>query len=305
MDYFTKSLFNSSKDLTFLIKPTYVVHNVINEASGDDVLGTMVPRFRLKNTDIFDDFPSNTDMQFNPQLIQLAISYGMILQVDYKGEEDQTAGGHTRTIYPMVFGYSKDNQPLLRAFHLNGWSASQGGQLDKTWRMFRCDRIEKMVFTGAFYRIAPEGYRDDGDKGIKRIVKQADFEEIRRNQTKLLNTQQIDVLDRVVLNKVRTIEAEDMKYTLNVANPFDGNVIPKKDAKNIRITIAKPLTGTGNYIAIIGTSIGRNNVFKLKIQGRDIGSFRVVKWMMADKLSQGAIDGQKEFQTYLFKRARL
>lgn len=305
MDYYRKSLFNSNKNLTFLSKPIYVIQQVLNEANADDVLGTMVPRFRLKNTDIFDDFPSNTDLKFNANLIQLAITYGMILQIDYKGEEDTSPGGHQRTIYPMVFGYGKDNQPLLRAFHLNGWSVSQGGELDKTWRMFRCDRIEKIVFTGAFYRMAPEGYNPDGDKGIQRIVKQANFDEIRRNQTKLLQTQQIDVLDRVVLNKVRTIEADDMKYTLQIANPFQGDVIPKKDAKNIRITIAKPLTGKGDYIAIIGTSIGRNNTFRLKVQGNDVGSYRVVKWMMADKLSSGAIENQTQFKTYIFKRARL
>lgn len=305
MDYYHKSLFNSNQNLTFLVKPTYVIQNVLNEANGDEVTGTMVPRFRLKNTDIFDDFPSNTDLQFNANLIQLAISYGMILTIDYKGEDDTSPGGHTRTIYPMVFGYGKDNQPLLRAFHLNGWSVSQGGQLDKTWRMFRCDRIEKMVFTGAFYRMPPDGYNPDGDKGIRRIMKQADFDEIRRNQTKLLNTQQIDVLDRVVLNKVRTIEADDMKYTLQLSNPFQGDVIPKKDAKNIRITIAKPLAGKGDFIAIIGTSIGRNNTFRLKVGGQDIGSYRVIKWMMADKLSTGAIENQTKFKTYIFKRARL
>jgi len=300
MDYFTKSLFNYNKPLMFLTKPTYVISNMLNEDGS-----TMVPRFRLKNTDIFDDFPSNTDMKFNPELIKLAITYGMILQIDYKGEADDTPGGHTRTIYPMVFGYGKEQQPLIRGFHLNGWSSSQGGELDKTWRMFRGDRIEKMVFTGAFYRLAPDGYNPDGDKGIQRIVKQADFDEIRRNQTKLINTQQIDVLDRVVLNKVRTIEAEDMKFTLKLSNPFAGDVIPKKDAKNIRLTIAKPLTGHGPYIVVIGTSIGRNNTFKLKLNGHDSGSFRVVKWMMADKLSQGAVDNQQEFKAYMFKRARL
>jgi hypothetical protein len=301
MDYYRKSLFNSHKPLFFLTKPTYVMQNMLNEDGS-----TLVPRFRLKNTDIFDDFPSNTDLRFNPSLIQLAISYGMILEVDYKGEEDGTPGGHKRTIYPMVFGYGKDKQPLIRGFHLNGWSVSQGGELDKTWRMFRADRIVKMVFTGAFYRMAPDGYNPDGDAGIQKIVKQADFDEIRRNQQRLLDNQRIDVLDRVVLNKVRTIEAEDMKFTLQMANPFQGDVIPKKDAKNIRITIAKPLTGQGDYIALIGASIGRNNIFKLKIQGRDVGSYRVVKWMMADKLSTPQnIDNKKEFKCYMFKRARL
>src|SRR3972149_5420257 len=159
MEFYKQLLYNSNKEMTFLLKPTYILHINENDTS-------FVPRFSLKDSDVFNDFPANTPTRFSPELIIKAIQWGMIIQIDYKGDEDGQMEGHERTIYPMVLGKSKAGKFLIRGYHLNGWSVSHGGDVEKEWRLFRADRILNMTFTGAFYRLAPEGYNTSGGKGM-------------------------------------------------------------------------------------------------------------------------------------------
>lgn len=297
MEYRKQLLYNSNKELHFFFKPTFILH--INE---NDT--TFVPRFSLKESDVFNDFPANTPVKFSQELILKAIQWGMIVQIDYKGDEDEKEEGHERTIYPMVLGTSKDGKFLIRGYHLNGWSVSEGGNVEKEWRLFRADRILSMTFTGAFYRLAPDGYNTTSDKAMTKILGQADFNMIRNNQQKLLQQNQIDTIDRIVLNKIKQVEAKDLHYNLKLFNPWANNVIPKKDAKNIRVTFAKPVTGSGQYIAIIGVSINTNNIFKLKVDNNDIGSYKSILWKMASNIEQlGSIQQQVEFKTYMFLKA--
>lgn len=292
MEFYKKMLYNTNKEIYLLYKPQYIFKIFENE--------TLVPRFKLKD-DIFSDFPINTPMKYNHSLIMKAIEYGMILQIDYKGKDDKEMGGHERTIYPMVIGKTKDENVVIRGYHLVGWSVNKGGSTEKEWRMFRADRILNIVFTGAFFRLPPDGYNMD-DKGIKDIIKAANFEEIRKLQQKLLSTNNADTFDKTILKKVNTIEVKDLNHNLKIFNPWEHNVIPKKDAKNIRITFAKPNIGKGSYIAIIGTSIEPNVTFKLKQDSNvDLGTYKSVKWIMGNELDLiKNIEQQVEFKTYIF-----
>ena len=295
MEFYKTLLHNSNKELFFLYKPKFIITSKLNESDM-----TYVPRFTIKNDEIFKDFPTNTPMKLSLDLISKAIEYGMILQIDYKGDDDGTFSGHERVIYPMVLGQNKDGKYLIRGYHLKGWSVSKGGNVEKEWRMFRADRILNVVFTGAFYRLAPDGYNPSGDKGISKIIKQADFNNIRNQQQKLLKQNEIDLQDRVVLNKIRQIETKDLNFNFKIFDPWNSNVIPKKDAKNIRITFAKPVIGNGQWLAIIGTSITEGNIFKVKTN-TDLGSYKSVRWVMADELENiSSIEEQVEFKTLLF-----
>lgn len=295
MNYFLKATYNNRKSIEFMIKPTYsllIKENVDGES--------FVPRFTLKNAEIFPEYPTNTPMKFTPELIVKAINYGMILQIDYKGAEDGNMSGHERTIYPVAFGKNKEGKYIMRGYHLNGWSVSNGGTLDKEWRLFRCDRILNVVFTGSFFRLAPEGYNESGDKSIADIITIADFNQIRANQQELINKSKIDTRDRIVLNKVNTLEVKDLNYNFKLFEPWANNMIPKKDAKSIRITFAKPTIGTGPSIAIIGTSIEPNTVFKLKSDTTN-GSYKSIKWLFADELNTvNVINGLAEYKLYMF-----
>lgn len=296
-NFYKKLLYNCTKELTFLFKPQYILH--INENDQ-----TFVPRFSLKKSDIFQDFPSNTPTKYSPELLLKAIQWGMIIQLDYKGDDDTIQSGHERVIYPLVIGKSKDGKVLIRGYHLKGWSVSGGGNIEKEWRLFRADRILNMTFSGAFFRLAPDGYNVK-DKGISKIIKSADFNEIRNNQQKLLSMDAIDTAERVILKKIRNVEVKDMNYNFKIFNPWENNIIPKKDAKNIRLTFAKPIIGNGQYIMIIGASIEPNNIFKLNVNGTEIGSYKSVKWVMGDELDIiQNINSQVEFKAYMYLKAK-
>jgi hypothetical protein len=299
MQFYKRLIYNSRNEHSFLLKPQYIVKNIVNEDT------SMVPRFTIKNPEIFSDFPTNTPMKFDLKLIEKAIDFGMILQIDYKGEDDRNFSGHERSIYPLALGKSKDGKYLIRGYHLKGWSVSQSNNIEKEWRLFRADRILNITFTGGFFRLAPDGYNETGDKSMSQLIKNADFNNIRNNQQKLLQQNTIDLQDKVIINKINKIEVKDMNFNLKLFKPYEGNVIPKKDAKNIRITFAKPVIGTGQWIAIIGTSINKNNIFKVISNNTELGSYKSVKWIMGDELETlKVLEQQVEFKTYLFLKGQ-
>ena len=92
MQFYKRLIYNSRNEHSFLLKPQYIVKNIVNEDT------SMVPRFTIKNPEIFSDFPTNTPMKFDLKLIEKAIDFGMILQIDYKGEDDRNFSGHERSI---------------------------------------------------------------------------------------------------------------------------------------------------------------------------------------------------------------
>lgn len=292
-----KLLYNYNKQLHLIVTPKYLLR--LREDQN------FVPRFTLKDKEIFSDFPINEPVKYSPELILKAIQWGMIIQIDYKGEKDDYYAGHERTIYPMVLGFNKENKPLLRAWHFNGWSVSNAGQLEKEWRLFRCDRILSMKFTGSFFRLAPEGYVMR-DKQMTRILGMADFVQIRNNQQTLLDKDKVDQAQNVVISKINKIVAKDMNYMLKTFDPYKDNVINKTDASAIRITFAKPVTGNNLPVAILGKSVEPNNNFKLYDDSNNlIGTYRSIKYTTVDKLKDNeTIDGKTEFKLFLFKSGK-
>ena len=299
MSFYKNLSYYCIKDQVFITRPKYVI-NTVRIREGVDT--TFVPRFSLKDTDIFQDFPANTEVKYNPELIKRAIKWGMIIKINYRGEEDDVMEGHERFIYPMVYGRSKANNDVVRGFHLKGLSVSNGGKIEKIWRMFRCDRILSMSFTGAFFRIAPEGYNMD-DKGMTKIFARADFTDIRNLQQSLLDKDRIDTEEHTILTKVNNIEAKDLNWELKLFNPWQNNVIPKRDAKTIRVTFAKPVVGDGPHIALVGISVNTNSTFELKVNSKVVGKYKSIKWKMADRIEgELSIDGVDKFKAYLFLR---
>ncbi len=289
MNYKNKLLYNLNKDISFSFKPTYILR--LNENAA------YVPKITLKNPDIFPDFPANTALRYTPELLLKAIKFGMVIRFDYKGKEDTNQGGHERTMLPLVIGKSKEGKVLIRCYQLNGYSVSKGTYVSKEFRMFRADRILNIVFLGGLMRLAPDGYKEN-DKGIQNIIKSADFNEIRKNITSLLDAERIDAVDHLIIQRPQTIIAKDLNYNLKIFNPFADNIIPKKDANNIRVTFAKPITGNAPTVIIIGTSIEVGKTFKLN----DLDTkYTSIKYCMANEIELlKNINNLVEFKAYLF-----
>jgi len=294
MSFYKNLLYNSNQPILFINKPKFFIKE------NNDVL---IPRFKLKDNEIFSDFPINEPQKFDINLILKAIQWGMIIQIEYKGAEDNRQEGHTRTIYPMAIGYSSQNKVLIRGWQLNGWSVSQGTNVDKEWRLFRGDRILSLSFTGSFFRLAPDGYVMR-DKSMKKILGLADFNQIRNNQQTLLANDKIDTKERTIINRLNKVVVKNMNFILNIQLPWRDNVLQKSDSKNIRITFAKPVVGNDIPIAILGTLIEKNKIFKLYDDDNNlIGSYKTIKYVEnGEQLEElKRLEGNKiEFKLYSF-----
>lgn len=293
-----RKLYNNTEDVTMVLKAPTITN--LNEANEDQ----FVPRFKVhqKAHQIFTEFPINKQLKYSQHLMVKAISYGMIMLIQYRGEEDQFVQGHTRVVYPMVLGRSRNQAPLLRGYHLKGWSVSQSGNVDKVWRMFRTDRILSMSFTGSFFRLPPAGYNmlDRGMRGG--IIKSAEFNSIRRNQQELMKKDAIQYKQETEFDKVTSVYLDDTKTQFDLRQPFDNPNIDEKQKDLLRLSFLKKTT-SNDRIAILGALGKRGNNVKIYINGKYEGIYNVERSFMGPMLLKpGAqnISGVTEFPLYIY-----
>ena len=96
---------------------------------------------------------------------------------------DEPGGRGLRTIEPVCFGYSKADNPVLRAWDEEGSShtAYKGEQPLPGWRLFRVDKILSFKPTAENFIAAKPGYNPRGDKSMKRVVINAVFNNEEQN----------------------------------------------------------------------------------------------------------------------------
>lgn len=264
---------------------------------------SFVPRFTIKQEDIIPEMPVGKPLKYSEALMKMAMDYGMILTVSYRGNEDNWKGGRERTIYPMVLGTSKEGASLLRAWHLIGWSISAGKVVEKEWRMLRTDRIKSISFTGGFFRLPPDGYKTN-DSGISNIIKYANFPSIRSNQEKLIARAKIQSTEDTEMSSSKLIylvNVEDLDYRLDMSKPFDSTFLQEKNASITRLTFLKNAM-TNEYMVIIGALGTINNKVKLFENNILKGTFVVIDAFMASDLKKKtAVGGQTVFDMFLYK----
>lgn len=292
------------KQYEFILKQPDTNNFLINE---DD---SYIPRFTPKSIEIFDDIPVNEPLKYSDALVIKGIKNGMIFLVNYKGEKDKLISGHERVAYFMVLGKSTKGKGLLRVYHLNGWSVSQNSNINKTWRMFRTDRILSLTFTGSFFRLPPEGYNAN-DKGMTGgIIASADFTVIRNNQDKLLKSLKIQDKDDVnissdISNEKSRILVTDTKSLLDVLKPMDNAFISAiKDIDNIRITFLKSINNN-ERIAILGALGKPNNIVSIKEKGtnKEIGTYKVLDSITGKMLKNiKNIKTDSQFKLFIFDK---
>jgi hypothetical protein len=291
----TRTYYNT-KPVEFVVKENY-------ELIEDN---EYIPRFSLKNVKDINNIPINKPIKFSNDLMTKCIKFGMIMLINYKGEEDKHFAGHERVIYPMVLGRSSKGKTLLRGWHLNGWSVSQKRHINKIWRLFRTDRILSMTFTGSFYRLAPVGYNMN-DKGMRGgIIAKADFSEIRRNQQNLVNQNKIQSREEVTMGdeerKYATIKVKDTETQLDLMNAMENAYINNiKDTSTLRLSFCKSIYGT-KYVAILG-ALGQpgNTVKIITDKNSQIGVYKVLDSITGQVLkSIKNVKGNSVYDLYLF-----
>lgn len=294
----TKSYFNN-KDVEYILNQK----NIINEDNA------YVPRFSLKDIEIFSDIPVNKPLKPSKDILIKAIQYGMIFLINYKGAEDKHFSGHERVIYPMVLGKSSKQKYLLRGHHLNGWSVSQNRHVNKVWRLFRFDRILSMTFTGSFYRLPPDGYKIN-DKGMRGgIIAKADFNRIRKNQQTLVSKQKIQNKEEVSLEKdgkrFAVIKAKPTDTVLDLNNVFDNQYVKNsKDLENLRISFLKSIYGN-KYVAMLGAIGKPGNTIKLidSENNKTVGTYKVLDSVDGSALKKiKRVKGNSKYDLYIFDK---
>jgi len=117
------------------------------------------------------------------QSLTNAINKRQKVVIYYDG--DEPGGKGLREIEPVCFGYSKSENPVLRAWDNSGAShtAYKGEQPLPGWRLFRVDKILSFKPTGETFNEPKPGFNPNGDKGMTRILTLVTFDNPEQNIT--------------------------------------------------------------------------------------------------------------------------
>lgn len=98
---------------------------------------------------------------------------------------DEPGGKGLREIEPVCFGYSKSENPVVRAWDSSGASHTgyEGKQPLPGWRLFRVDKILSFKPTGETFDEPKPGFNPNGDKGMTRIMTMVSFDRPEENIT--------------------------------------------------------------------------------------------------------------------------
>lgn len=90
---------------------------------------------------------------------------------------DEPGGRGLRQIEPVCFGYSKADNPVLRAWDEEGASHTgyKGEQPLPGWRLFRVDKIMSFKPTGDKFNQVRPGYNQQGDRSMVKVIINASF----------------------------------------------------------------------------------------------------------------------------------
>jgi len=283
----------------------------------DDLIFVKKKRLNIKNgrlveaagedKDLVPGFPVNKTINFNEGLIVKAIQYGMVILINYAGDKDDYKGGRERVIYPMVIGVNRNTgNMLIRGWHLNGWSVHEKRNTEKVWRLFKTSNIKDMMFTGDFYRMAPKGYKLNDRTMTERIIAQADFNIIRRNQQSLLNEGKIELEEESKVSsdtsKVVKIDIRPTDTELNLRDPWTNTLMDKSKIEDTRITIMKTIMGN-EFIAILGATGTEGRITKVFEDKKLIGTYKVIRAIIGKELlNTKIVNGQYLFKLYLFSK---
>jgi hypothetical protein len=260
-----------------------------------------------ENNNPVEGFDVNKTYKYDQSLMIKAIKNGMIINMLYKGEKDTSSNGSERTFCPLVLGINKNTKNyLVRGFHLDGYSVGESRDVQKVWRLFNIDNIISMSFTGNFMRTSPKNYRMNDRVMSERTIQRADFNEIRRNQNRLIQSGVIEAEEEAQINTkltIASINVEKSDVELDLKNPWKNNVLSdqQKNPSIVKVSILKSIMGD-NYIAIIGAIGTLNRSVKVYDNNVLIGTFKCLDAFTGDQFNKHRmVRNKSQFPIYLFK----
>lgn len=165
---------------------------------------------------------------------------------------DEPGGRGLRTIEPVCFGYSKADNPVVRAWDLEG--ASHRGYLGTRpmpgWRLFRVDKILSFKPTSEVFNTPRPNYNPNGDDSMVRVILNAIFDS---------SPTLVDNLEEIVTSVISTIlrglttdrgvdyitdidlsrAAETYRQIYNTIQSQIGRNLTDEEKRGLRIEISK------------------------------------------------------------------
>ena len=120
--------------------------------------------------------------QVSNSVIKDAITNKHTCELRYLDDEKLPDGGNSRIIQPVAYGYSKKNNPVIRAYQTSGPSlkVNEKGIPLPDWRLFRTDRIKSikpMKGDNSLFLTfeEPPLYNPVGDNSMSRVMYNSKF----------------------------------------------------------------------------------------------------------------------------------
>ena len=120
--------------------------------------------------------------QVSNSVIKDAITNKHTCELRYMDDEKLPEGSQVRVIEPVAYGYSKKNNPVIRAYQTSGPSlkVNEKGIPLPDWRLFRVDRIKSMKpkkgDDSLFLTFSePPLYNPSGDNSMDRMMYNSKF----------------------------------------------------------------------------------------------------------------------------------
>ena len=120
--------------------------------------------------------------QVSNSVIKDAITNKHTCELRYMDDEKLPQGSQVRVIQPVAYGYSKKNNPVIRAYQTSGPSlkVNEKGIPLPDWRLFRVDRIKSMKpqkgEDSLFLTFnEPPLYNPVGDNSMSRVMYNSKF----------------------------------------------------------------------------------------------------------------------------------
>jgi predicted DNA-binding transcriptional regulator YafY len=155
---------------------------------------------------------------------------------------DEPGGRGLREIEPVCFGYSKADNPVLRAWDMEGAShtAYKGEQPLPGWRLFRADKILSFKPTGEKFTDMKPGYNPNGDRSMNRVIINAVFGSTPTSSpnsqiiTSVVNQMLQDIARRGIQGADLTKAAETYKRVYSAIESQTGRRLSDIDKQSLR-----------------------------------------------------------------------
>jgi hypothetical protein len=136
---------------------------------------------------------SSNRVSYNSAMLQQAIEQGREIGINFQSNNEnyKMPVAKARIIWPVYFGKNKNNEDVVRGYHVTGQSEKEArktktrsAEIENEWRLFKIKNIKTMWFTDNFFSEPPPGY-EGTDKAISSPIAKFDSSKAKEYQASI------------------------------------------------------------------------------------------------------------------------